>query len=140
MPIMRSVSQQTVVKKTNTSTIRERKIIYEGSASPRELLEAISLQAQAALKVFPLFLFGTLEADSMSRDWKAQSLLRIHRPNLMKNRSEKQLLLIKGNRKATRLRRAISTRLRNSTVSVIVFWPLQFKLTGLCESLRAMIL
>ncbi|KAJ4481506.1 ubiquitin conjugating enzyme family protein [Lentinula edodes] len=50
MPIMRSVSQQTVVKKTNTSTIRERKIIYEGSASPRELLEAISLQAQAALK------------------------------------------------------------------------------------------
>ncbi|KAJ4478043.1 hypothetical protein J3R30DRAFT_3478428 [Lentinula aciculospora] len=50
MPIMRNVSQQTVAKKTNTSSIRERKIIYEGSASPRELLEVIALQAQAALK------------------------------------------------------------------------------------------
>ncbi|KAJ3794050.1 ArgJ family-domain-containing protein [Lentinula aff. detonsa] len=44
-------SQQTVVKKSSYPTIRERKIIYEGSASPRELLEAIALQVQAALKV-----------------------------------------------------------------------------------------
>ncbi|KAJ3999011.1 hypothetical protein F5050DRAFT_1893090 [Lentinula boryana] len=50
MPIMKNISQQTVVKKSSNSTIRERKIIYEGSASPRELLEAIALQAQAALK------------------------------------------------------------------------------------------
>ncbi|KAJ3757032.1 hypothetical protein EV360DRAFT_46899 [Lentinula raphanica] len=50
MPIMKSISQQTLVKKTSNSPTRERKIIYEGSPSPRELLEAIALQAQAALK------------------------------------------------------------------------------------------
>ncbi|KAF5393669.1 hypothetical protein D9757_000044 [Collybiopsis confluens] len=50
MPIMKNIGQENIVKKSNSSTIRERKITYEGSASPRELLEAIALQAQAALK------------------------------------------------------------------------------------------
>lgn len=54
MPIMvvQSVKSMTAKKSTskNTSQIRERVIIYEGSASPRELLEAISIQARAALK------------------------------------------------------------------------------------------
>ncbi|KIK65287.1 hypothetical protein GYMLUDRAFT_38722 [Collybiopsis luxurians FD-317 M1] len=50
MPIMRNIGQENIVKKSSSSMIRERKITYEGSASPRELLEAIALQAQAALK------------------------------------------------------------------------------------------
>ncbi|KAG6814198.1 hypothetical protein H0H92_000875 [Tricholoma furcatifolium] len=54
MPIMAVVSIKNVaVKKSSNkshSTIRERTILYEGSSSPRELLEAIAIQAQAALK------------------------------------------------------------------------------------------
>lgn len=54
MPIMVVNSVKTVPgKKTSTkggSRIRERTIIYEGSSGPRELLEAIVIQAQAALK------------------------------------------------------------------------------------------
>lgn len=53
MPIMvpgsiKSVAPRKVAK--GKSVIRERTIIYEGSAGPRELLEAIVIQAQAAIK------------------------------------------------------------------------------------------
>ena len=53
MPIMvagsiKSVAPRKVGK--GKSVIRERTIIYEGSAGPRELLEAIVIQAQAAIK------------------------------------------------------------------------------------------
>lgn len=54
MPIMMMVSVVSVSgKKSSTAGgfgQRERTIIYEGSSSPRELLEAIAIQAQAALK------------------------------------------------------------------------------------------
>lgn len=49
MPIMAVASVKAVKKKTNSS-IRERTILYEGSSSPRELLEGLAIQAQAALK------------------------------------------------------------------------------------------
>lgn len=53
MPIMvvssvKSVAPKKVAK--GKAPIRERTIIYEGSAGPRELLEAIVIQAQAAIK------------------------------------------------------------------------------------------
>ncbi|KAJ7591087.1 hypothetical protein C8J56DRAFT_934652 [Mycena floridula] len=52
MPIMTVVSVKAVVsKKTKSNSyVRERTIVYEGSPSPRELLEGIAIQAQAALK------------------------------------------------------------------------------------------
>lgn len=52
MPIMTvaSVKSVTTRKSPNNKPIRERTIIYEGSAGPRELLEAIAIQAHAALK------------------------------------------------------------------------------------------
>ncbi|KAJ7047391.1 ubiquitin conjugating enzyme family protein [Mycena alexandri] len=52
MPIMTisSVKAVTTRKSANNTPIRERTIIYEGSAGPRELLEAIAIQAHAALK------------------------------------------------------------------------------------------
>ncbi|KAJ7095356.1 hypothetical protein B0H15DRAFT_829186 [Mycena belliarum] len=52
MPIMTvaSVKSVTTRKSQNNTPIRERTIIYEGSAGPRELLEAIAIQAHAALK------------------------------------------------------------------------------------------
>ncbi|KAH8105029.1 hypothetical protein DFH11DRAFT_1645277 [Phellopilus nigrolimitatus] len=52
MPIMVVASIKSVnTKKTGgRSQIRERTIIYEGSSGPRELLEAIVIQAQAASK------------------------------------------------------------------------------------------
>ncbi|KAI0065922.1 hypothetical protein BV25DRAFT_1797993 [Artomyces pyxidatus] len=53
MPIMvvSSVKTSTPKKSTNgTPPIRERTIIYEGSSGPRELLEAIVIQANAAIK------------------------------------------------------------------------------------------
>lgn len=48
MPIMAVGSVKSVVAKNNQT--RERTIIYEGSSSPRELLEGIAIQAQAAVK------------------------------------------------------------------------------------------
>lgn len=48
MPIMVVSSVKAVNAKNNQ--IRERTIIYEGSSSPRELLEGIAIQAQAAVK------------------------------------------------------------------------------------------
>ncbi|KIP10382.1 hypothetical protein PHLGIDRAFT_85130 [Phlebiopsis gigantea 11061_1 CR5-6] len=54
MPIMVAASVKTVTSRKgsskNTPQIRERTIVYEGSSGPRELLEAIVIQAQAALK------------------------------------------------------------------------------------------
>ncbi|KAJ7744459.1 ubiquitin conjugating enzyme family protein [Mycena maculata] len=52
MPIMTvaSVKSVTTRKSPNNRPIRERTIVYEGSAGPRELLEAIAIQAHAALK------------------------------------------------------------------------------------------
>ncbi|KXN90251.1 Baculoviral IAP repeat-containing protein 6, partial [Leucoagaricus sp. SymC.cos] len=54
MPIMMMVSVVAVSGKKSATVgglgRRERTIIYEGSPSPRELLEAIAIQAQAALK------------------------------------------------------------------------------------------
>ena len=53
MPIMVATSVKSVAAKRGDSKgahIRERTIIYEGSSGPRELLEAIVIQAQAALK------------------------------------------------------------------------------------------
>ncbi|KAK7470678.1 hypothetical protein VKT23_002100 [Stygiomarasmius scandens] len=54
MPIMAvaSVKNFTTRKSSSNSRshIRERTIVYEGSSSPRELLEGIAIQAQAALK------------------------------------------------------------------------------------------
>ncbi|KAG6873312.1 hypothetical protein C0995_000465 [Termitomyces sp. Mi166 len=44
MPIM------VVVSVKGVTVVRERTIVYEGSSSPRELLEGIAIQAQAALK------------------------------------------------------------------------------------------
>lgn len=54
MPIMLQSSVKYVTTKKTFSrgkpAVRERAIIYEGSSGPRELLEAICIQAQAALK------------------------------------------------------------------------------------------
>jgi ubiquitin-protein ligase len=53
MPIMVAGSIKTSAPKKagkGKSVIRERTIVYEGSAGPRELLEAIVIQAQAAIK------------------------------------------------------------------------------------------
>lgn len=54
MPIMVPASVKTVtshkVHSRNSPQIRERTIVYEGSSGPRELLEAIVIQAQAAIK------------------------------------------------------------------------------------------
>ncbi|KAH9939957.1 ubiquitin conjugating enzyme family protein [Amylocystis lapponica] len=54
MPIMVVTSSKPVTAKKPASKgaprIRERTIVYEGSSGPRELLEAIVIQAQAALK------------------------------------------------------------------------------------------
>ncbi|KAI0920787.1 hypothetical protein AcW2_005953 [Taiwanofungus camphoratus] len=54
MPIMVVTSVKTVTTKKApvrcSPRIRERTIIYEGSSGPRELLEAVVIQAQAALK------------------------------------------------------------------------------------------
>lgn len=52
MPIMSVDSvKATNMKKTKSgSYVRERTIVYEGSPSPRELLEGIAIQATAALK------------------------------------------------------------------------------------------
>lgn len=53
MPIMVATSAKAIPGKKGSKgnqRIRERTIVYEGSSGPRELLEAIVIQAQAALK------------------------------------------------------------------------------------------
>ncbi|KAF7332161.1 Baculoviral IAP repeat-containing protein 6 [Mycena kentingensis (nom. inval.)] len=50
-PIMTVASVKSTTRKSpNNKPIRERTVIYEGSSGPRELLEAIVIQAYAALK------------------------------------------------------------------------------------------
>ena len=48
MPIM--VASSTKAVNAKNPEVRERTVVYEGSAGPRELLEGIAIQAQAALK------------------------------------------------------------------------------------------
>ena len=55
MPIMTVASVKAVntIKSSDgkaNGAIRERTIVYEGSASPRELLEGLAIQARAAIK------------------------------------------------------------------------------------------
>lgn len=54
MPIFIATSVKSVTAKhppsQGRSVVREREIVYEGSSGPRELLEAIGIQAHAALK------------------------------------------------------------------------------------------
>lgn len=68
MPIMVVSSVKTVAAKKasgrGTPRIRERTVVYEGSSGPRELLEAIVIQAQAALKG----LEGTNSVDDQSSE------------------------------------------------------------------------
>ncbi|KAJ3556879.1 hypothetical protein NM688_g1784 [Phlebia brevispora] len=72
MPIMVVNSVKTVThKKSSGGSIRERTIIYEGSSGPRELLEAIVIQAQAALKgLDPINLGEKTEEDEMTEAQK----------------------------------------------------------------------
>lgn len=68
MPIMVVSSVKTVPSRKGSSRtspqIRERTIVYEGSSGPRELLEAIVIQAQAAMKG----LEPSVRAEEESRD------------------------------------------------------------------------
>ncbi|KAJ3547662.1 hypothetical protein NMY22_g1567 [Coprinellus aureogranulatus] len=53
MPIMAVASVKavnTIKSSKGSGAIRERTIVYEGSASPRELLEGLAIQARAAIK------------------------------------------------------------------------------------------
>ncbi|KAI1795079.1 ubiquitin conjugating enzyme family protein [Ganoderma leucocontextum] len=73
MPIMVVTSVKTVAAKKSpkgTLRIRERAIIYEGSAGPRELLEAIVIQAQAALKGLEGMKTAEPETEEMSEEQK----------------------------------------------------------------------
>ncbi|EJF62236.1 ubiquitin conjugating enzyme family protein [Dichomitus squalens] len=74
MPIMVVTSVKTVAAKKSspkgTPRIRERTIIYEGSAGPRELLEAIVIQAQAALKGLEGMKAAEPETQEMSEEQK----------------------------------------------------------------------
>lgn len=63
MPIMVVVSTKSGTKRS-AGGIRERTIVYEGSSGPRELLEAIAIQAQAALKG----LEGTKPSDALPEE------------------------------------------------------------------------
>ncbi|KAI0737682.1 ubiquitin conjugating enzyme family protein [Daedaleopsis nitida] len=73
MPIMVVTSVKTVAKKSSpkgASRVRERTIIYEGSSGPRELLEAIVIQAQAALKGLEGMKTAEPESVEMSEEQK----------------------------------------------------------------------
>ena len=73
MPIMVVTSVKTVAAKKSSKgphRIRERAIIYEGSAGPRELLEAIVIQAQAALKGLEGMKTAEPETAEMSEEQK----------------------------------------------------------------------
>lgn len=74
MPIMVVTSVKAVAGKKPTSKgsprIRERTIVYEGSSGPRELLEAIVIQAQAALKGLEGMKVAEVENTEMSEEQK----------------------------------------------------------------------
>ena len=74
MPIMVISSVKKVVtRKSSTRSgpqVRERTIIYEGSSGPRELLEAIVIQAQAAIKGLEPSSSGQADESEMTEDQK----------------------------------------------------------------------
>jgi hypothetical protein len=73
MPIMVVSSVKAVATKKGSksdSRIRERLIVYEGSSGPRELLEAIAIQAQAALKSLEGTKFAEVVPEEMTEDQK----------------------------------------------------------------------
>lgn len=71
MPIMVVTSVKSInSRKSSTSHIRERTIVYEGSSGPRELLEAIVIQAQAALKGLEPIKIEEEETVEMSEEQK----------------------------------------------------------------------
>ena len=73
MPIMVVTSVKTMATKKPAKgmpRIRERTIIYEGSSGPRELLEAIVIQAQAALKGLEGMKASEPESAEMSEEQK----------------------------------------------------------------------
>ncbi|KAG9317659.1 ubiquitin conjugating enzyme family protein [Chiua virens] len=73
MPIMVGGSIKSVAPKRvgkGKSVIRERTIIYEGSAGPRELLESIVIQAQAAIKGLEGMKSAEPEEEEMTEEQK----------------------------------------------------------------------
>ena len=77
MPIMEVTSVKAVAAKKSpsrgSSHIRERTIIYEGSSGPRELLEAIVIQAQAALKGLEPLKLDAASEEEMTEEQKRQT-------------------------------------------------------------------
>lgn len=72
MPIMVVQSVKTTPKKATNGTPppREKAVVYEGSAGPRELLEAIVIQAQAAIKGLEGAKQAELEPTEMTEEQK----------------------------------------------------------------------
>lgn len=72
MPIMVVASIKSVNTKKTVSgrQIRERTIVYEGSSGPRELLESIVIQAQAAVKGLEGSAVSRTEPEEMSEEQK----------------------------------------------------------------------
>ncbi|KAI0371531.1 ubiquitin conjugating enzyme family protein [Pilatotrama ljubarskyi] len=74
MPIMVVTSVKAIAAKKSSPKgsprIRERTIVYEGSSGPRELLEAIVIQAQAALKGLEGMKAAEVENAEMSEEQK----------------------------------------------------------------------
>lgn len=71
MPIMVVGSVKTVnTRKSGRSQVRERTIVYEGSSGPRELLEAIVIQAQAAIKGLEGYKLAEQDMGEMTEDQK----------------------------------------------------------------------
>ncbi|KAI0690863.1 ubiquitin conjugating enzyme family protein [Cytidiella melzeri] len=78
MPIMVVSSVKSVAtRKSNSRSgpqIRERTIIYEGSSGPRELLEAIVIQAQAAIKGLEPSIAIAVTEEEMTEEQKRMTL------------------------------------------------------------------
>ena len=73
MPIMVVASVKSIAPKKTVdgkSIIRERAIVYEGSAGPRELLEAIVIQANAAIKGLEGVKSAEQEEEEMTEEQK----------------------------------------------------------------------
>lgn len=79
MPIMVVSSVKTVTTRKSSSSrsgpqIRERTIIYEGSSGPRELLEAIVIQAQAAIKGLEPGMAAAAVEEEMTEEQKRMTM------------------------------------------------------------------
>ena len=70
MPCMVVSSVRPTKTTANKSSTRERVVTYEGSAGPRELLEAIVIQAQAAMKSLEGFKEPDRPAEEMTEEEK----------------------------------------------------------------------